>query len=155
MAVGALRDTCAHALIGTALPSFSATVDEDRLRRFVHAIGERRAEHLDVAAARAAGYPKLPVPPTYLFALEFERPEPYLAVEALGASLSAVLQAEQAFDYRQVCYAGDRLDFAPVVADYLEKSGGRLGFLTRRTDVTRDGKVVAILENVVAIRWSA
>jgi hypothetical protein len=142
-------------VVGMALPRFSATVDGARTRAFIDAIGEDRSEYRDRNAALAAGYRELPVPPTYLFVLEYERPQPYLALDVLGVPLSAVLHAKQAFDYRAQCYVGDDLDFTPVITSYTEKKDGRLGFLERRTTVRRDGAVVAYLVNVLAIRWEA
>jgi hypothetical protein len=142
-------------LAGTRLPGFSATIDRNRLLTFCAAIGEVRPVYRDVTAARAAGHPDLPVPPTFLCALEFGRPQPYLALERLGAPLSVVLHAEQGFDYLSACYAGDRLDFEPVIDDYTESSTGRLGFLRRSTTVCRADAVIAHLTNVLAIRWDA
>jgi hypothetical protein len=141
-------------LAGTRLPGFSATIERDRLIAFCAAIGETRSAYVDVAAARADGHPDVLVPPTYLFTLEFERPQPYLGLERLGAPLSAVLHAEQAFDYAQSCRVGDRLDFEPVIADYRESTGGRIAFLRRHTTVLRAGSVVARLTNVLAVRWA-
>jgi acyl dehydratase len=142
-------------LAGLALPAFGVTVDRDRVRAFCVAIGEIRPMYRDVDAARAGGHPDLLVPPTYLFALEFERPQPYLALERLDARLSSALHAEQAFDYVRPCHAGDRLDFEPIVASYSESTDGRLGFVRRETTVLRERELVARLTNVLAIRWDA
>jgi hypothetical protein len=142
-------------VVGLSLPRFTTTVKASRVTAFLNAIGEQRAEYRDRAAAEAASYRGLPVPPTYLFTLELERPKPYLALELLGVPLSAVLHAKQAFDCRAQCYVDDELDFAPVIADYTEKRDGQLGFLERRTTVRREGAVIAYLVNVLAIRWEA
>ncbi|GAF47592.1 FAS1-like dehydratase domain-containing protein [Rhodococcus wratislaviensis] len=142
-------------VIGLQLPKFGLTVDRSEVVDFALSIGESRPQFTDVEAARAMGHRDVVLPPTYLFSLEFKRPEPYLAVERLGATLSSVLHAEQSFKYSATCHAGDRLDFDPRIDDYFEKSQGRLGFLRRRTTVTREGEPVATLENLVAIRWGA
>jgi len=140
-------------VIGLQLPEFEVTVQRSEVVDFATAIGEQRRQFIDVEAAREAGHPDVLLPPTYLFALEFKRPQPYLAVELLGASLSSVLHAEQYFGYRAPCHAGETLRFDPKIDDYVEKSQGRLGFLRRRTTVSRAGDEVAILENLLAIRW--
>jgi hypothetical protein len=142
-----------QSVIGLELPSFSVTVERDDVAAFAHAIGETRARFHDIDAARRLGHPDLPIPPTYLFALESRRPQPYKALDVLGVPLSAGLHAEQAFDYDAPVHAGDQLSFAPAIEDYFEKGGGRLGFLRRRTLVRRDGHVVASLRNLLAIRW--
>ncbi|HEY9265413.1 MAG TPA: MaoC family dehydratase N-terminal domain-containing protein, partial [Mycobacterium sp.] len=62
--------------IGTQLPAATMTVDRARLRFFAKAIGETDPVYTDVDAARAAGHPDLPVPPTFLFSIELEASDP-------------------------------------------------------------------------------
>jgi acyl dehydratase len=135
------------------LTGFSLIVERDPLRSFARAIGDDRAVCLDVEAARAAGYPDLLAPPTYLFSLELHRPRRYAALEQLGASLSAALHANQSISYDRLCFAGDHLDFELQITGYSEKRGGALGFLERTTHVVRQGQPVATLTNVLAVRW--
>jgi len=142
-------------IVGRALPGFAVGVERDPLRFFAHTIGDLRPECHDVQLARAAGYPDLLVPPTYLFALELRRPEPYRALELLGARLADALHAGQSFSYRKLCFAGDRLDFELRITGYTEKRGGALGLLERTTAVRRGPELVAELVNVLAIRWDA
>jgi hypothetical protein len=142
-------------IVGRALPGFAVDVERDPLRLFAPTIGDLRPECHDVEVARAAGYPDLLVPPTYLFTLEMRRPEPYRALELLGARLSVALHAGQSFSYRQLCFAGDRLDFELRITGYTEKRGGALGLLERTTAVRRGPELVAGLVNVLAIRWEA
>jgi acyl dehydratase len=140
-------------IVGQALPGFVVDVERYPVRLFARTIGDLRAECHDVEAARAAGYPDLMVPPTYLFTLELGRPEPYRALELLGSRLSAALHAGQSFRYQRLCFAGDRLDFELRITDYTEKRGGALGLLERTTTVRRGPEPVAELVNVLAIRW--
>ena len=58
--------------IGQELPESVLPIERTRLQFFAKATGETRAEYLDVAAARAAGYADLPAPPTFLFAAELD-----------------------------------------------------------------------------------
>lgn len=141
-----------RSLIGLELPAFSTLVEREPLRAFSTAIGETDAVYREVAAARAAGHPDVPVPPTYLFSLEFQRPDPYLALRLLDADLTQVLHGEQRFTYHSLTYAGDELTFRPRVGDYYEKKGGALRFVVRDTTVTRSGAVVAELRNVLVVR---
>jgi hypothetical protein len=142
-------------VVGKALPGFAVDVERDPLRLFARTVGDQRSECHDVAAAQAAGYPDLLMPPTYLFTLELRRPEPYLALELLGARLSAALHAGQSFRYRTLCFAGERLDFDLKITGYTEKRGGSLGLLERTTSVRRGSELVGELVNVLAIRWAA
>ncbi|MGW1876897.1 MaoC family dehydratase N-terminal domain-containing protein [Streptomyces sp. NPDC001975] len=144
-----------QSIVGERLPGFDVTVERGPLRFFARTIGDLRPVCHDVAAARAAGYPDLLVPPTYLFSLEMGRPDPYHALGLLGAGLPAALHAGETFTYHRPCFAGDRLDFELGITGYSEKREGRLGLLERTASVTRDGEPVAELVNVLAIRWDA
>ncbi|MGW1950954.1 FAS1-like dehydratase domain-containing protein [Streptomyces sp. NPDC001940] len=143
----------AQSIVGQQLPGFTAVIERGPLRFFARTIGDLRPECHEIAAARAAGYPDLLVPPTYLFSLEMGRPDPYYALGVLGASLSAALHAGETFTYYRPCFAGDRLDFELGITGYTEKREGRLGLLERTASVTREGEPVAELVNVLAIRW--
>lgn len=52
------------------------TVERGRLALFARVTGQTDPVYTDVAAARAAGHPDLPVPPTFIFGLELEAPDP-------------------------------------------------------------------------------
>lgn len=140
-------------VVGRELTGFSVSVERDGLRAFADAIGETRPHYRDAAAARAAGYPDVLVPPTYLFSLELRRPDRYATLDELGAPLSSARHAGESISYERLCFAGDTLDFRLRITDYTEKRQGALGLLERTTDVSRDGDLVATLVNVLAIRW--
>ena len=55
--------------IGRTFPRHSADVESGRLRLFAKATGETRPEYIDEDAARAAGHPSLPAPPTFAVCL--------------------------------------------------------------------------------------
>ena len=57
--------------IGHELPASVLPIERSRLQFFAKAIGETNPVYTDVAAARDAGYPDLPAPPTFLFAAAF------------------------------------------------------------------------------------
>jgi hypothetical protein len=62
--------------IGYVSAPFTTQVERGRLRFFAKAISETDPVYTDEAAARAAGHPALPVPPTFFFCLEMDRPDP-------------------------------------------------------------------------------
>jgi hypothetical protein len=141
-----------ESVVGLALPGFSAAAERNAVRRFASTIGESSPIYSDLEAARQAGHPDLVVPVTYLFSLEFQRPDPYLPLRLLGIELDQILHGEQRFEYHATIHAGEELAFAPRIADYYERKQGALGFLVRRTRVDRNGELVAELENVLAVR---
>jgi acyl dehydratase len=139
--------------IGRTLSPHSTTVDAGRLRLFAKATGETRPEYIDDAAARAAGHPALPAPPTYAFALDFDVPDPYAWFAEFGIDIARVLHGSQSFRYLAMVYAGDRLTFASRIEDVYEKRGGALTFVVKETDVTNQhGVRVAELHATIVVR---
>ena len=130
----------------------SVEVERGRLRFFAQATGQSDPVYFDVEAARAAGHRDLPVPPTFLFCLEMERPDPWDFVAELGVDLRTILHGGQSFDYHAMAYAGDRLTFDSALTDRYQKKNGALTFVERTTDVTRDGGPVARLVTTIVLR---
>ena len=144
-----------HKFIGYRQPPFAVEVEKGRLRLFAKAIGETDPIYRDEQAARAAGYPSLPMPPTYLFCLEMERTDPYDWFHALGIPLGQVLHGEQSFTYHRTAHAGETLTFSAQLLDIYEKKNGALQFLVQRNFVTdATGQPVAEFDRTIVIRWA-
>ncbi len=139
--------------VGTELPTTELAIDAGRLRFFAKAIGETNPIFTDEAAAKAAGYPALPVPPTFLFAIELERPDPFDWVSRLGIDMRHVLHGEQRFAYHAQAHAGDVVRAEPRIVDAYVKKGGALEFVVKDTTVIRaDGSTIADLRSVLVVR---
>ena len=139
--------------IGSELPPFTVEVERGRLRFFAKATGQTDPEYVDDDAARAAGHPALPVPPTFLFCLEMESPQPGAMRELLGLDIGRILHGEQGFTYYRHAFAGDRLSFRQRIEDIYDKKGGALEFIVRRTAVSNQrGEAVAELRCVTVSR---
>ncbi len=139
--------------IGLVLPAFEVDVEKGRLRFFAKAIGQAEKVYTDEAAARDAGHPGLPVPPTFLFCLEMESPDPAAIRNLLGLDYRRLLHGEQGFTYHRMAYAGDRLRFEQRIEDIYDKKGGALEFVVRSTRVTNQrGEHVADLRSVTVMR---
>lgn len=141
--------------IGHTLPPFQVEVEKGRLRFFAKATGQTDPVYIDEAAARAAGHPGLPVPPTFLFCLEMEAPDPAAVRELLGMDYRSLLHGEQGFTYHAMAYAGDTLTYNQRIADIYDKKGGALEFVVRTTRVTNQhAALVADLRCVTVVRNS-
>jgi len=121
--------------IGHALPPFEVLVEAGRLRFFAKATGQTEPLFTDDAAARAAGHRGLMLPPTFLFCLEMEGPNPAAIRDLLGLDYRRLLHGEQRFVHHAPAFAGDTLRFQQRVEDIWDKKGGALEFVLRRTTV--------------------
>ena len=139
--------------IGHTLPPFQVNVEPGRLRFYAKATGQTDPIFLDEEAARAAGHPGLPVPPTFLFCLEMESPNPAAIRELLGMDYRRLLHGQQGFSYYSMAYAGDKLTFSQQIADIYDKKDGALEFVVRKTRVTNQrAELVAELRCVSVVR---
>ena len=142
-----------RAQIGKTWPPHKVEVEKGRLRFFAKAIGERNPIYTDESAARAAGHPSLPVPPTFLFSLEGEGPGVIDRLVELGLDLRRLLHGEQSFRYHEIAHAGDVLTFESRVTDIFEKKGGALEFIVKETAVRNQaGRMIAELRSVLVQR---
>ena len=122
--------------IGHTMAPFSVPVEAGRLRFFAKATGQTDPVYTDTAAARDAGHRDLPVPPTFLFCLEMESPNPAAIRELLGMDYRSLLHGEQGFTYHAMAHAGDTLTFEQRIDDIYDKKNGALEFVVRKTRVT-------------------
>jgi acyl dehydratase len=138
--------------IGSSGPPVTMTVERGRLRLFAKATGQTDPIYVDLDAARAGGYPDLPVPPTFLYGVELEAPDPFAWITSFGVDLNTVLHASQMFVYHNQAFAGDELSARSTIGHVFTKKDGELEFVQRRTRITRGQTLVADLEQTVVIR---
>jgi acyl dehydratase len=139
--------------IGHELPPFTVDVEKGRLKFFAKAIAQTDPVYTDEDAAKAAGHPGLPVPPSFLFCLEMDAPNPGALRDLLDIDIAKVLHGEQRFRYHGGIHAGDRLTFQQRIADIYDKKGGALEFVVRETRVTNQrGEHVADLVGTTVVR---
>lgn len=138
---------------GRLLQRFTTDVERGRLKLFAKAIGETNPVFRDVEAARRAGYRDIVAPPTFIYCLSEDVPDPNAAVHAVGLDASRGLHAEQKItQFRPIC-AGSRLRGVTRLTDCFEKRGGALQFVVSETDF-RDERddLVARLTTTVVVR---
>jgi len=139
--------------IGYTWTPYTVEVEKGRLRFFAKASGETNPIYTDETAARAAGYPSLPIPPTFLFSLENDVPDLYGWLTPMGVDLGELLHGEQTFKYHAMVFAGERVTFEPRIADIYDKKKGALEFIVKETRVRNaSGELVAELRNVLVVR---
>lgn len=131
---------------------FTVDVEPGRLAFFATATGQDDPVFSDADAARAAGHHGIPAPPTFMFSLGLEAPEPFGYLDDLGIDLRRILHGEQRFDYRAQIYAGDRITLREQIVDVYAKRGGALEFLVKETEYRRGEQIVGTATSTIIVQ---
>ncbi len=127
--------------IGLTSPVELFDIEKGHIRRFAEAIGDPSEIYYSEEAAKAAGHPAIPAPPT--FATIF-RPK-FNMRDALNIDMTKVLHGGQKFEYERPLYAGETIAITQKIADIYTKEGksGGMDFLVvDQEGKDKDGKVV-------------
>lgn len=116
-------------LVGTTVDRVRFGVEEGKIREFVIAVGEPDPIYRDLEAARAAGHPAIPAPPTFVVVAGHWRDQSAM-VTTLGLDIRSVVIGEAAWEYLAPIYAGDRLTATRIVESVVERPGRRGGTMT-------------------------
>lgn len=130
-------------------------VETGFLKFFAKATGETDPVYFDEAAARAAGHPSLPAPPTWLFSMALSEPAKrghiFDPVNGLGVDMARVLHGEQSFTYHRPVHAGDRLTLTTTTRDIYAKKGGALEFIVQDTSALNDNGDLCVEMRMVTV----
>jgi len=139
--------------IGHELPASVLPIERTRLQFFAKAIGETDSVYTDAAAARDAGYPDLPAPPTFLFAAELDSGASNQLLDDLQIPLSKLLHGEQSFSYHRPACVGDTVTVRSTVSDIYDKKNGALEFVVKTSRATNQrDELVAEMRTVIVCR---
>lgn len=132
-------------------------VEKGQLRFFAKATGETNPIYFDEEAAKAAGHPALPAPPTFLFSLALGAPAKrgnILDAECgMGVDMRKILHGEQSFEYKQQIYAGDQVTLVTKTSEIYDKKGGALEFVAQDTTATNGaGDLLGTMRVVTVVR---
>ena len=142
-----------RSLIGHEFEPVTVEVEKGQLRFFAKATGETNAVYFDEDAARAAGHPALPAPPTFAFSLSLLSPEPFSTLTLFNVDIGRVLHGEQRFSYSGQIYAGDRITLKQRIRDVYDKKGGALEFIVQETEaMNQHAEVVGLSTTVTVVR---
>ena len=117
--------------IGHQMPAATLPIERSRLQFFAKAIGETDPVYTDLAAARDAGYPDLPAPPTFLFAAELDAGVNDQLLADLAIPLSKLLHGEQSFSYHRMACVGDTVTVQSTITDIYDKKTARWSLSSR------------------------
>lgn len=84
-------------------------VGREKVREFARAVFATHPTHLDVEAARAAGYADVVAPTTFPIVVTAATLEQLLADDEAGVDFTRVVHGDQRFSYSRPIVAGDEL----------------------------------------------
>jgi len=125
-------------------------VERGHIRRFAEAVGDTNPIYYDEAAARAAGHPRIPAPPTFAVALRANDPR-----GGIDLDWRKLLHGEQEFVFARPLYAGDRLTIVGRIAaaDVKETKSGIMDVMVLETVASDgDGARVFTARSTVLVR---
>lgn len=136
--------------VGQKSAPLTLDVERGHIRRFCEAVGDTNPIYVDEAAARAAGHPRIPAPPTFAVAL---RPNDSRA--GIDIDWRKLLHGEQELTFARPLYAGDRLTIVQHIAEakVKETKAGIMDVMVLETIATDDsGARVFTARSTVLVR---
>ena len=128
-------------VIGKTFAPATYAVGREKIREYARAVGETNPLHLDVEAARAAGYEDVVAPP--MFAVVYSLPAvwPALFDEEVGMDFAKMVHGGQEFTWGKLVVAGDEITTTASLKDVSEKRGNAF-FVFESTSVNGAGETV-------------
>ena len=130
-------------------------ITRNDIRRFAAAIGDDNPLYRDREAARAAGYPDVVAPPTFLISASTGGGDGgFIREPELGLNFAMVVHGEETFSFTRPVVAGDVLTMEQRIDDITAKGSNEL--MTLVTEVTdAAGGHVATITNTIVSRGTA
>jgi acyl dehydratase len=109
--------------IGKKYDPVTYAVGREKIREYARAVGETNPLHLDLDAARAAGYADLVAPP--MFAVVYSAPSvgPPIFDPAIELNFAMMVHGGQEFEWAEPVVAGDEITTTASVKDISEADG--------------------------------
>ena len=125
-------------------------VGREKVREYANAVGETNPVHLDVEAARGAGYADVVAPP--MFAVVYSAPAmaPAVLDPEVGINLAMMVHGGQEFEWGKPVVAGDEITTVATVKEIYERDGkGFYVFETVSTNQHGDTVATGTWTNIV------
>jgi acyl dehydratase len=133
----------AHAAVGKRYPPTTYAVGREKIREYAYATGESNPLHLDLDAARAAGYRDLVAPP--MFAVVYAAPAvaPGLFDPEVGIDFARMVHGGQEFRWGPLVVAGDEITTTVTLKDVTARESMSF-FVFESVSENQDGDTVCV-----------
>lgn len=139
-------------LIGRRSEAQTIKVEQGQLKFFAKATDQRDPVYSDLPAAQAAGYRRLPVPPTFAYSLVLAaREQAALALTLVRADPRYILHAEQGFRNHAMMFDEDEITLTTEILDIYEKKEGALVFIVQRTQLVNQHGELCVDSNTTFV----
>jgi acyl dehydratase len=127
--------------IGKTYEPVLYAVGREKIKEYARVVGETNPVHLDVEAARAAGYDDVVAPP--MFAVVYSAPalSPPIFDPDTEINLAMMVHGGQEFDWGPLVLAGDEITTTTGVRD-ISESDGRGYYVFESISVNQRGEQV-------------
>ena len=129
--------------VGKTYPPTVYAVGREKVREYALAVGETNPLHLDVEAARAAGFADVVAPP--MFAVVYSAPAmgPVIFDPDVAMNFAMMVHGGQEFRWGPVVVAGDEIT-TEVEVKSIEAREGRGYYVFESRSTNQDGETVCV-----------
>ncbi len=117
--------------IGKTFDPSTYAVGREKIREYASAVGETNPLHLELDAARRAGYADLVAPPMFAVVFGARAVAPAILDPEVGINFAMMVHASQEFVWGPVVVAGDEIATRVSVKDISQR--GEMGFYVFRS----------------------
>lgn len=138
--------------LGHSFPSFTITVERCKISELARALGDENPIYHDLAAARAAGYEDVPLPPTAPTMFTFwGNTQLWEQLAGVGINVTRILHGEEEYEYVTLIAANDILTGITTITD--GKSRPSMDIVTTETRYTNQhGQHVLRVKTMFVVR---
>lgn len=114
-------------------PTSIYEVSREKIREFADAIGDESPLYRDAEAAKAAGYPDVIAPPTFLTVINLAAINAIVTDPELGLDYSRMVHGDQTFSHVRPVRAGDKLELTTHIERIMARAGN--DFINVRAEI--------------------
>ena len=129
--------------VGKTYAPATYAVGREKIREYALAVGESNPLHIDVEAARAAGYADVVAPPMFCVVYCGVAIGAAMFDPEVGIDFARLLHSAQEFRWGPLVVAGDEIETTMTVKDISAR--GEMGFYTfESVSTNQDGAIVCV-----------